>query len=318
MSIVLSFHNEPHRLIDMNNTIITIFGATGFIGSELVRVLAAQGFILRLPCKHPKKADMLKFNGDVGQIVPITCDYTTKGIDSVIAGSHAVINCTGILAEKGHKSFMGTHCYLPEDIAKSCVKNGVEQFIHISALGVGTSHSHYAKSKLAGEQVIRKNFDKVTIIRPSVVFGAQDNFFNMFAKMGNMLPFLPLIGGGKTLFQPVYVGDVANAISNSIKNGSLGTYELGGPDVISFKDILNKLKSYTGQNFSLLPVPFFIAKIQAVMMSVLPNAPITSDQIRSLKTDSIVDKHAMTLSDLNVKPTSMDQVLPSYLERFKK
>ena len=302
----------------MNNTIITIFGATGFIGSELVRVLAAQGYVLRLPCKHPKKAEMLKFNGDVGQIVPMTCDYTPKGIDAVVDGAHAVINCTGILAEKGHKSFMGTHCYLPEDIAKSCAKNDVEQFVHISALGVDVSQSHYAKSKLAGEQVIHKNFDKVTIIRPSVVFGVQDNFFNMFAKIGSIAPFLPLIGGGKTLFQPVYVGDVVSAISNAIKNKSLGTYELGGPDVVSFKDILKKVKSSTGQKFCLLPIPFFIAKIQAVMMSVLPNAPITSDQVRSLKTDSIVDKHAMTLSDLNVKPTSMDQILPSYLERFKK
>ncbi len=302
----------------MNNTIITIFGATGFIGSETVRVLAAQGYILRLPRRHPKKADMLKFNGDVGQIVPITCDYTAKGIDSVIAGSHAVINCTGILVEKGHKSFMGTHCYLAEDIAKSCTKNGVEQLVHISALGVDKSRSHYGKSKLSGEQVICKNFDKVMIIRPSIVFGVQDNFFNMFAKIGTVSPLLPLIGGGKTLFQPIYVGDVAKAISNAIKNKSLGIYELGGPDIVSFKDILKKLKSYTGQKFCLLPLPFFIAKIQAVMMSILPNAPITIDQIRSLKTDSIVDKHAMTLSDLNVKPTPMDQILPSYLERFKK
>lgn len=311
----MSCNHEAHKL---NAMIIAIFGATGFIGSELVRVLAAQGYILRLACKHPKKADMLKLNGDVGQIVPMTCDYTGKGIDAVIQGSHAVINCTGILAEKGHKSFMGTHCYLPESIAQSCAKHDIAQLVHVSALGVDKSHSHYAKSKLAGEHVIHKNFDRVTIMRPSVVFGAKDNFFNMFAKIGSVMPFLPLIGGGKTLFQPVYVGDVANAISNAIKNKSFGTYELGGPDVISFKDILKKVRSHTGQNFCLLPIPFFIAKIQAVMMSVLPSAPITVDQIRSLKTDSIIDKHAMTLSDLNVKPTSMDQILPSYLERFKK
>lgn len=313
------FNDEAHKLINMNNTIITIFGATGFIGAELVRVLAKQGYILRLPCKHPKKADMLKFNGDLGQVVPMTCDYSAKGIDQAISGAHVVINCTGILAEKGHKSFMGTHCYLPEAIAKSCAKNGVEQFVHISALGVDVSKSHYAKSKLAGEHVITKNFDKVTIMRPSVVFGVKDNFFNLFAKIGSISPFLPLIGGGKTLFQPVYVGDVVNAISNAIQNKSFGTYELGGPDVISFKGILKKLKIYTGQKFCLLPVPFFIAKIQAVLMSVLPNAPLTIDQVQSLKTNSIVDqKDALTLSDLHVKPTSMDQILLSYLERFKK
>jgi uncharacterized protein YbjT (DUF2867 family) len=307
------------KLLFMNNMIITIFGGTGFIGAEIVRVLARKGYIIRLAEKHPKKGETIKFNAaQVGQIVPIQCDFTQKSIENVIAGSTVVINTTGILLEKGHRSFMGTHCYLPEMIAKACAKQNIQQFLHISALGVDISKSDYAKSKLAGEKIISKNFDKVTILRPSVVFGPKDSFFNMFAGMAQILPALPLIGGGKTLFQPVYVGDVANAVANAIKQKSLGVYELGGPEVLRFKELLQKMKMHTGQNFCLIPMPFWMAKIQAFFMSILPNPPLTSDQLKSLKTDNIVSNSALTLSDLNVKPTLMDAILPSYLERFKK
>lgn len=302
----------------MKNNIVTLFGGTGFIGSEIVRVLAGQGYQLRLAEKHPKKAETVKFNGQVGQIVPIPCDYTPKGIESAIGDSAFVINCTGILSEGGHRTFMGTHCYLPEDIAKACAKCNVDQFVHISALGIEDSKSGYAKSKLAGEGQIKKNFDKVTILRPSIVFGPRDNFFNMFAGMAQILPILPLIGGGKTLFQPVYVGDIADAVANALKNGSLGTYECGGPEVLSFKQLLEKMKSHTGQKACLIPMPWTVAKIQAFFMSVLPNPPLTLDQVKSLKTDNVVHDHAMTLSDLDVKQTPMDAILPTYLGRFKK
>jgi len=283
-----------------------------------VRVLASQGYQLRLAEKHPKKAEVVKFNGDVGQIVPTPCDFTPKGIEAAIGDSSIVINCTGILTEGGHRSFMGTHCYLPESIAKACAKQDVDQFIHISALCADKSQSDYSKSKLAGEGQIKKNFDKITILRPSIVFGPKDSFFNMFASMAKILPFLPLIGGGKTLFQPVYVGDVADAIANAMKQGALGTYELGGSEILSFKELLQKMKTHTGQNVCLLPLPWTIAKIQAFFMGILPNPPLTLDQIKSLKTDNIVSDTAMGLPDLNVKPTSMDAILPSYLGRFKK
>jgi uncharacterized protein YbjT (DUF2867 family) len=305
-------------IMSMKNNIVTIFGGTGFIGAEIVRVLAAQGYTLRMAEAHPKKVETVKFNGQVGQIVPMHCDFTPKGIESVTNGASIVINCTGILAEKGHRSFMGTHCYLPENIAKACAKCDVDQFVHISALGVDDNQSGYAKSKLAGEAVIKKNFDKATVLRPSVVFGPKDSFFNMFASMANMLPVLPLIGGGKTLFQPIYVGDVADAVANAISKKKLGIYHLGGPEVLSFKDILNRLKIHTGQNFCLMPLPFWVAKIQAMFMSVLPNPPLTGDQVTSLKYDNIVPKNAQTLSDLNVTQTPMDQILPTYLGRFKK
>ena len=200
------------KLTLMNNTIVTLFGGTGFIGEQIVRECARAGFIIRLAETHPKKAETVKFNAShVGQIVGVQCDMSQKGIEDVIKDSHIVINCIGILAEGGHRTFMQTHCYLPEYMAKACAKHNVQHFVHISALGIDYNKSHYAKSKLAGEQVIHKNFDKVTILRPSVVFGPKDSFFNMFASMAQILPVLPLIGGGKTLFQPVYVGDVAEA-----------------------------------------------------------------------------------------------------------
>lgn len=306
------------KLLFMKNMIVTIFGGTGFIGSEIIRVLAKQGYQIRVAEKHPKKAETVKFNGQVGQIIPFYCDMTDKGIGQAITGSSIVINTIGILAEKGHRSFMRTHCYLPESIAKACANENVDQFIHISALACDRGQSDYAKTKLAGEKQIQRFFDKSTILRPSVVFGPKDSFFNMFASMAQILPALPLIGGGKTLFQPVYVGDVANAVANAIKTQSLGIYELGGPEVLSFKEVLQRLKIHTGQKFCLFPMPFCMAKIQAFFMGMLPNPPLTMDQVKSLKTDNIVDHNAQKLSDLNVTPTLLDTILPRYLGRFQK
>ena len=301
----------------MKNTIVTIFGGTGFIGSELVRVLAKQGYMIRLAEKYPLKANRLKFNGMVGQIQPTACDYSEESIKAVVNGASYVINCTGILVEKGKRTFMNTHCDLPEKIAKACAKAKVKQLVHISALGIENNQSKYAKSKLAGEKKIHQAFGNVTILRPSVVFGPNDKFFNMFAGMAQILPALPLVGGGHTRFQPVYVCDVADAVANAITKGATGTYELGGPEILTFKELLEKMKRYTGQNVHLMDVPFWAARIQAVCMKILPNPPLTLDQIKSLQNDNVIGKHAKTLPDLNVTPTPMDAILPHYLERYK-
>jgi uncharacterized protein YbjT (DUF2867 family) len=299
------------------NNVITIFGANGFLGAEITRQLAHAGFTLKLAHKHPRACDFLKTSGQVGQVVPVQCDFSMKSITDVVAGSIAVVNCIGILAEGGKRTFMSTHRDLPENIAKACAKQDVGQFVHISALGIDKSKSKYAASKLAGEKAILKAFDKATILRPSIVFGPKDSFFNMFAGMARVLPFLPLIGGGKTMFQPVYVGDVAQSVVNAIKDKHINTYELGGPDVASFKGLLEKMKQYTGQSVALLPLPFTVASFQAFFMQYLPGAPLTPDQVTSLKSDNIVSDNAMTLSDLGVKQTSMDVILPTYLDRFK-
>ena len=301
----------------MKNTIVTIFGGTGFIGSQIVRVLAGEGYILRLAEQQPLKANRLKFNGMVGQIQPYACDYSDKAIQDVIKGSTFVVNCTGILAEKARRTFMHTHCEIPEMIAKACAKENVKQFVHISALGIDSNQSKYAQSKLAGEKAIQKAFPHSTILRPSIVFGAEDSFFNKFASMAQILPSLPLIGGGKTQFQPVYVGDVADAISKAFSRNIVGVYELGGPDVMTFKSLLEKMISYTSQNVRLTVLPFWKARMFAAAMRLLPNPPLTQDQITSLKTDNVVGMNAKTLTDFNVRPTSMDAILPHYLERYK-
>lgn len=303
----------------MKNNIVTIFGGTGFIGSEIVRILAGQGYTLRLAERHPKKADRVKFNAaHIGQIAPMACDFSEESLNNVIAGSSVVINCTGILSEKGRRTFFNTHTLLPEEIARACKKQDVDHFVHISALGVDQAKSKYAKSKLAGEKAIQKAFDKVTILRPSIVFGPGDSFFNMFAGMAQLVPALPLIGGGETKFQPVFVGDVADAVAQAMKDTKFGTYELGGPEVADFRELLEKMKHHTGQGVALIPIPVALARVKAFFMGMLPNPPLTQDQIKSLETDNIVSDGALKLSDLGVKPTFMDSILPRYLSRFKK
>lgn len=301
----------------MKQKVITIFGATGFIGSQVVHILAKQGYTLKLVTSHPYKCASLKISGDIGQITAIPLGQSQESLECVIAESYAVVNCTGILQETGRRSFMGTHCDFPAMLARICKKQNIRYFVHISALGVDRSHSRYAKSKYAGEKAVLKTFPNATIFRPSIVFGPKDNFFNRFARMAKILPFLPLIGGGKTLFQPVYVGDVARAVCAAIKDHKTGIYELGGTDSVSFKDLLKILKFYTGSKVILLPIPFWFAYIQAFFMRLLPTPPLTVDQVTSLKTHNIVNKNVMTLAHLGVKPTRMETILPTYLEHSR-
>lgn len=307
-----------------NYKIATIFGGTGFIGAQIVREMASKGWLVKVVTRVPEKAYFLKPCGTVGQIVPINCDYNDqKTLSKVIRDSDYVVNCIGTLFDRRKSKFTYIHKELPENIAKACKKEGVSRFVHISALGCDKSESKYAKSKRDGEKAILKAFPKATILRPSVVFGPKDEFFNMFAEMARYLPFLPLIGGGKTKFQPVYVGDVADAALSALtlpdeKKGPCGEiYELGGPEIVSFKQIYDLLFKYTGRKRLLVVLPWGIAKIQAGFMSILPRPPLTPDQVRSLKTDNVVSKKALTLSDLGVENTAMGTILPTYLEQFR-
>lgn len=296
---------------------ITVFGANGFIGSEIVKIFASNGYKVRVAHKNPEHCDFLKAYGQDGQVATVQCDFSPASITNSIKNSAAVINCIGILVENKHRNFMDTHCYLPGLMAQTCKENNIGQFIHISALGIDDNTSDYAASKRAGEKLIHESFENVTILRPSIVFGAKDSFFNMFAKMARFLPFLPLIGGGKTLFQPVFVEDVAQAAYSAFTEKVTNTYELGGPDVASFKELLQKMKYYTGQKVALVPIPFALAKTQAIFLQYMPGAPLTPDQVISLQTDNVVKANAMNLSDLNVKPQSMDTILPTYLDSYK-
>lgn len=297
-----------------------IFGGTGFVGRQIVRELARAGYTVKVATRVPERAYFLKTAGNVGQIVPFACQYNDDdSLRAAVKGCDVVINCIGILYEKGKSTFPRIHTELPRGIAKACREEKVGRFVHISALGCDQAHSKYAKSKLNGEMALLENFPAATIFRPSVVFGADDSFFNMFAKLSVVLPMLPLIGGGHTKFQPVYVNDVAHAVTAALNNGgTIGKiYELGGPDILSFRQILERLARETGRMPMLVSLPWGVAKIQGTMMGMLPAPMLTSDQVESLKTDNVVQNGALTFKDLGVAPTDMDVILPTYLARYK-
>ncbi len=298
-----------------------VFGGTGFVGTQIVRELAKRDYIVKIATRIPERAYFLKPCGAVGQIIPVACDYRdAESVHAVIEGCDVVVNCIGVLFEKGKQTFQKAHIDIPALIAKTCQKQDVKNFIHISALAVERGTSQYAQSKFAGEKAIQAVFPKATILRPSVIFGEDDAFFNMFAGMAKILPALPLIGGGKTKFQPVFVGDVADAVLAAIdSNDTQGKiYELGGPETLSFEAIYQKLFEYTGQNPVLVPLPYSIAKLQAFFMGILPKPPLTRDQVESLKTDNVMNEDALTLLDLGITPTALDIILPTYLTRYRR
>ncbi len=305
----------------MKDKIATVFGGTGFVGRQIVRELAAQGVLVKVATRVPERGYFLKTAGVVGQVVPLQCDYNdAQSIADAVKGSDFVVNCIGVLFEKGRRQkFQHIHVDVPGMIAKACKKAAVRRFVHISALGIEQATSKYAKTKLEGEKEVQSGFANATILRPSVIFGEDDNFFNMFAEMARYAPVLPLIGGGETKFQPVYVGDVADAVMASLQQSEAQgqVYELGGPEVVSFKEVYQRLFKHTGRKRCLVRLPFGLAKVQATFLSVLPHPPLTRDQVESLKSDAVVSKTAAGLKDLAIEPSSMSVVLPTYLESYR-
>ncbi len=297
-----------------------IFGGTGFIGRQIVRDLAREGYTIKVASRAPERAYFLRTCGNVGQVVPFACDYSDEAsLRAAVKGCDVVINCVGILFEKGKNSFTRIHTELPRSIAKVCATEKVARLVHISSLGCDQAHSKYAKSKLNGEMAAFENFPRATVLRPATVFGVEDGFFNMFAKLSILLPFLPLIGGGKTKLQPVYVGDVADSVIAAIGNDAAAgqIYELGGPEVLSFRQIYERLFRETGRKKLLVSLPWGIASLQGKIMSVLPKPPLTDDQVETLKADSIVTGNHPTMADLGVVATGMDAILPTYLNRYR-
>lgn len=301
---------------------IVIFGGSGFVGRYVVQRLAKLGHSINVVSRSPEDNIAAKPAGPVGQISFTSGSITNEDdIKKTIKNTDIVINLVGILYSKRKQSFAAVHARGAEHVAMYAKEAGVKRFIQMSALGVDKkSVSYYARSKLAGEEAVLAAFKNATIIRPSVIFGEEDNFFNLFAAMSSISPFLPLIGGGKTKFQPVYVCDVADAIVSILESpDSKGKiYELGGPEILTFKQVLQYILSVTCRKRLLLPIPFVFAKLQAFFLEFLPVPPLTRDQVNLLKTDNVVSKKALTLSDLNITPTPVDAVVPHYLSRFAK
>ncbi len=304
----------------MQNKLVTIFGGTGFLGRHAVRALAKAGWRIKVASRHPASGFFLRPLGTVGQIDFVKCDIADREqVAAALAGSDAVVNLCGILFQRG-QSFDDVQAQGAGNVAEAAAAAGVRALVHVSAIGADKdSEAVYAQTKADGERRMREAFPAATILRPSIVFGPEDDFFNRFAAMARISPFLPLVGGGKTRFQPVFVGDVAAAIVTALSSEAARakTYELGGPTVYSFKQLLQLVLTETGRKRLLLPLPFGIAAFQAFFLQLLPNPPLTPDQVKLLKSDNVVADGANTLADLGITPNSVEAEIPAYLWRYR-
>lgn len=301
---------------------ITVLGGAGFIGRYVVKRLAQHGAVVTVASRHASEALFLTTMGDVGQIALVDAGLADEAaLAAALAGADAVVCAVGILYERGKQRFEAVHHQGPARLARLAAAAGARQFVHISAIGADpASPSAYGRSKAAGEQAVKAAFPTATILRPSLVFGPEDDFFNRFAAMARVSPALPLIGGGATRFQPVYVGDVADAVEAALDKAEAGgcTYELGGPKVYTFRELMVLLLAEIGRKRSLMNLPFGLAALEAAVLEWLPKPPLTRDQVRSLQRDNVVAPDALGLADLGLTPTSLELVLPTYLDRFRR
>ncbi|WPZ36162.1 complex I NDUFA9 subunit family protein [Thalassobaculum sp. OXR-137] len=305
----------------MQGKLVTVFGASGFIGRNIVRELAQRGVRVNAVCRDVEKAKFLKPMGVVGQVTPMRADVTdATAIARAVNGASAVINLVGILHQSGRNTFDAVQATAPGVIAKAAKDAGAQAMVQISAIGAdANSSSKYARSKAQGEDAVRAAFPEATILRPSIVFGANDSFFNRFAALAQISPVLPLIGGGETKFQPVYVDNVADAVIAALESPAAQgqTYELGGPTVYSFKALMEMVLQETNRKAKLVSLPFWAASIQAGVMELLPSPMLTRDQVELLKSDNVVATDAKTLADLGVKATPVEVIVPTYLDKFR-
>lgn len=304
----------------MKNKLITIFGGSGFLGRYIVKELAQLGYNINIISRTPSQNLYLKTAGNIGQINVSYCNiHDEESVEKIVKGSYAIINAIGILHQKKKNSFEEVHVNFSKRLANIAKKHSVKMFIHISAMGLEGNHSKYAKTKLNAEQIVINTIPNAYIIRPNVMFGTEDNFFNLFAKLTMISPVLPAIGGGKTKFQPVYVIDVAKAITKLIDKETYqpGIYELAGKNIISLKEILNFILRSIGKCRVIVPIPFILSSMIGKLMSLLPTPLFTDDQVESLKTDCIISNRQKTFKDIDITPSQFDHVVPKYLTRFK-
>ncbi len=310
------------------NTIVTVVGGSGFLGRNVVHALARVGYRIRVAVRRPNLANHLLPAGRVGQIALLRCDIRNEEqVTAAIDGASIVVNLVGILREGGGRTFEAIHADGAGIVARAAAKAGARRLIHVSSIGASkTSRSAYARSKSEGEAQVREAFPDATILRPSIVFGPGDGFFNRFAALMRMSKLVfPLFGGGVTKFQPVFAGDVADAVVNALadERTRAKTYELGGPATYTFKELLAFISKVTERKRTLLPIPFFLLDIGAALTGWLPFAPVTLDQARLLRVDNVVkagpDAASVgTLADLCVQPTSVEAIVPSYLYAYRR
>ena len=306
--------------------VITVFGGSGFLGRHVTRALARRGYRVRAAVRRPDLAFHLQPLGDVGQIAAIQANLRHKwSVERAVEGADAAINLVGILFERGKQGFDTVQAYGARYVAEACEASGIP-LVHVSALGADhESQSGYARSKARGEEWVRQTLgERAVIMRPSIVFGPEDDFFNQFAAMSRFSPALPLIGGGETKFQPVYVGDVAEAIARGIDGRLKGgtTYELGGPEVMTFRKCLEEMLEVIERKRALISIPWWAASMQGRFFQMLPGNPlITEDQVRLLRHDNVVSQAAIdegrTLEAIGIQGATVEAILPTYLWRFR-
>lgn len=310
----------------MQKGLVTVFGGSGFLGRYVVRALAAKGWRIRVAVRRPHTAQDLKVTGDVGQVQLMQANLRyARSVEAAVQGSDAVINLAAILYESGSQTFEALHVDAAQMLAQICAEQGITNFAHVSAIGADPDGlSDYSRSKGEGEALVRASIPSANILRPSIIFGAEDEFFNRFAKMSAVAPALPLLGGGESKFQPVYVSDVAQAVAQSIDKGTDGsTYELGGPRQYSFKELMQLMLSVIDKKRLLLPVPWPAANMMGFMGEIAGAAPfvapfLTRDQVKSLKFDNLVADDALTFADLGITPETLESILPTYMAKYRK
>jgi len=304
-----------------NQKIIGIFGAGGFLGKHLMRQLTKLDYRIKVATRNPFLKGYLKPLGNPGQIELFETNiFDSKHVERVLKNCDIAINLVGILYETKRQKFSQIHSQFPYLLSNLCNEMGIKNLVHISALGIKEKHpSHYMLSKLQGEKNIKENFKPSVILRPSIVFGPEDKFFNTFASIAQFSPFLPLVGGGKTKFAPIYVGDVAKAIVKALElnNSEPKIYELGGPENYSFKELLEILLTEIKKKRFLIPIPFGFAKFQSYFLQMMPNPLLTPDQVELLKHNNIVSGDHPTLKDLGITGTTIQSILSKYIYRFR-
>ena len=307
----------------MSTPTATVFGGSGFVGRYTVGELARRAYRVRVAVRRPERALFLKPMGDVGQVTPVAANIRDDAsVAAAVEGADVAINLVGVLYEAGAQRFQAVHAEGAGRIARAAAAAGVERMVHVSAIGAAPdSPAAYARSKAAGEEAVREAFPDAVVVRPGIVFGIEDDFLNRFAWIARLAPAIPLIGGGATRFQPVYVGDVAAGVVRIVEDSGISgrTYEFGGPEVFSFKELMETMLRHIGRRRLLLPVPGILAMLPAGLMEFSPFPPmLTRDQIRMLECDNVASGDAPGLADLGVEPTPLEAVAPGYLARYRR